>query len=77
MHQGSILLYALLSASFGYVSIAPEKTGYGEASSLVPSDLDKKSIVTATIPLYYYAKSFVETNYSGRTKLSKKAQYMG
>ena len=69
--------YALLSASLGYVSIAPETTGYGEASSLVPSIIDKKSIVTATMPLYSYAKSFVETNSGGRTKLSNKAQYMG
>ena len=69
--------YALLTASLGYVSISPEKTGYGEASSLVPSDMDRKSLVTGTIPLYTYAKSFVETTSTGRTKLANKAQYMG
>ena len=45
--------YALLSASFGYVSIAPKTTGYGEASSLVPYIIDKKNIFTATMPLYW------------------------
>lgn len=72
-----IFEYALLTASFGYVSISPEKTGYGEASSLIPSDLDKKSIVTATIPLFFFTKRFVKTASGGRTQLSNKTQYMG
>jgi rhodanese-related sulfurtransferase len=69
--------YGLLSASFGYVSIIPDTTGYGESADLVPSDLNKKSAVTGSLPLYAFAQSYVFASSGGRTVLLKEALYMG
>ena len=69
--------YALLAASFGYVSILPDTTGYGASASLVPSPLSQKSLATASIPIYSKVKHILETKSDGMTKLSDNAVYMG
>ncbi len=69
--------YAVLAASLGYVSVVPEKSGYGAASSLVPSDVVKKSLFTATLPLHSFAKSYVNMLSKGKTKLEGRAVYLG
>ena len=69
--------YAVLAASLGYVSVIPEKSGYGTASSLVPSDMVKKSIFTATLPLHSFAESYVNMLSNGKTKLKGGAVYLG
>lgn len=73
-----VLAFALMAASSGYVAISPENTGYGESNSLVPSPLDRKSLVTGTMPLFSKASKYVDDATDGRTKLSKKdASFMG
>jgi hypothetical protein len=59
------------------VSIIPAGTGYGESADLVPSDFDKKSAVTGSLPLYDYAQSYVSGSSGGKTVLLKEAMYMG
>ena len=44
---------------------------------IVSSVIEKNSIFTTTMPLYYYTKIFLETNYGGRTNLSNNAKIMG
>lgn len=69
--------YALLAASCGHVSIMTSKTGYDEAGGLVMSDLNRKSAVTQTIPLFYKADEIIQAMSDQKTKLSKKAVFMG
>ena len=69
--------YSVLAASFGYVSIVPDKTGYGTASHLVNTDIVRKTSFTSTVPIYSFAKSYVDMLSDGKTKLDKKAVYMG
>ena len=69
--------YSVLAASFGYVSIVPDKTGYGTASHLVDTDIVRKTSFTSTVPIYSFAKSYVDMLSDGKTKLDKKAVYMG
>ena len=69
--------YALLASSFGYVSILPDTTGYGASAGLVPSTFVKKSLATASIPIYSKVKHILETKSDGMTKLSDNAVYMG
>ena len=59
------------------MSIIPAGTGYGESAGLVPSDINKKSAVTGSLPLYSYAQSYVSASSGGRTVLLKEAMYMG
>lgn len=69
--------FALLSASCGHVSFIMSKTGYEEAGSLIMSDINRKSAVTMTIPLYYKAGEIIEAMSDGKTKLSKRAVFTG
>jgi len=71
------LEYQLLAASMGLVSISPEKMGYGEATDLVPTLLQKKSVVTGSLPLFEKANSLIEEMSGGKTRLGDEAYFMG
>jgi len=69
--------YQLLAASMGLVSISPEKMGYGEATALVPTLLQRKPVVTGSLPLFEKAKSLIKEMSGGKTKLGREAYFMG
>ena len=71
------LEYQLLAASMGLVSISPEKMGYGEATDLVPTLLQKKPVVTGSLPLFKKAKSLIKEMSGGKTRLGHEAYFMG
>ena len=71
------LEYQLLAASMGLVSISPEKMGYGEATDLVPTLLQKKPVVTGSLPLFEKAKSLIKEMSGGKTRLGHEAYFMG
>jgi len=67
----------LIVASMGLVAIDFDMTGYGEASSLVPSPLDRKSVVTASLPIHQSVKRLIHEETNGNTMLAHEAYFYG
>lgn len=76
-----VLEYALFAASVGHVAIAPHKMGYGESNNafppLIPSSIDKKAIITSTLPLHAKAKQWVASMSNGMTTIGNEVYIMG
>ena len=67
----------LIASSTGLVSLSFDMTGYGASNSLVPAPLNRNSIVTATLPIFYEAKSILLEETGGVSKLEKEAYFAG
>ena len=75
--ESSRILFNLLAASYGLVSMNFDMTGYGESASLVPSNLQKISVGTATLPIYFKVQSMIHKKSGGKTKLGKEISFTG
>ena len=73
----SHLYNQLIAASSGLVSLSFDMTGYGTSNSIVPSPLNRNSIVTASLPILLKARSIILEETGGVSKLGKEAYFAG
>jgi len=72
-----LTIFNILAASSGLASMNFDMTGYGDSSSLVPSPMQRVSVGTAALPIYYKVKSMIEEETGGKTKLSDRISFFG
>ena len=73
----SHLVSQLIASSSGLVSLSFDMTGYGTSNSLVPSPLNRNSIATASLPIFFEANTILFEETGGFSRLGKEAYFAG
>jgi len=70
--------FSVVATGLGMMTVAPDMSGYGEsAGTLVTASLNRRAVATASVPLYFKAKSILTSETGGVTDVSNSAVFYG